>query len=210
MTELSIPPGRLIVGLTGNIATGKSAVMALAAERGALTIDADKLVHEILDEDTAVQEAIVDAFGPDVRRPDGRIDRPALGAIVFGSPQALRRLEQIVHPAVGVRVVRRIAAGDAPVVFLEAIKLLEGQLHAICREVWVTTCSRELQLARLQICRGLDEATAVARIDAQPPQSEKIARADVVINTEGTMAETRAQFAAAWERLEASLVQAGD
>ena len=90
----------LIIGLTGNIATGKSAVMHLAAEQGALTIDADKLAHEVLANDKTVQEAIVAAFGAAVRREDGRIDRAALGQIVFADAQALQTLEAIVHPAV--------------------------------------------------------------------------------------------------------------
>lgn len=193
------PP--LIIGLTGNIATGKSAVMRLAAEQGAQTIDADKLVHEILATDTAVQEAIAAAFGPAVRRPDGAIDRPALGQIVFADAQALQTLESIVHPAVRRLLMARIAASSAPVIMIEAIKLLEGPLHLLCRQVWVTTCSRATQVLRLQVCRGLDEETAVARVDAQADPALKIARADVIIDTDGLMSDTERQFRAAWDAL---------
>ena len=192
---------RIVVGLTGNIATGKSAVMRLAAEQGALTLDADKLVHEILDGDTAVQNAIVTTFGLAVRRDDGRIDRAALGQIVFADAAALQRLEAIVHPAVRALLVRRIANSSAPVIMIEAIKLLEGALRAMCQQIWVTDCTVERQLQRLQICRGLDEETAMIRIKAQSPAALKTAAADVVIDTNGLMDDTVAQFAVGWAAL---------
>lgn len=192
---------RLIIGLTGNIATGKSAIMRLAAERGALTIDADRVVHELLAGDAAIQAAVVEAFGPEARRADGGIDRAALGRIVFGDPARLARLESILHPATRAEIARRVATADAPVVMIEAIKLLEGPLAAACDQVWVTVCERATQLERLRVCRGMDKAAAVARVDAQAPQSEKIARADVVIDTGGLMSATQAQFERAWAAL---------
>ncbi len=191
-----------VIGLTGNIATGKSAIMRLAADHGALTIDADRVVHDLLDGDTAIQAAVAEAFGPEVRRADGRIDRAALGRLVFGNPAALRRLEGLLHPATRAEIVRRVATADAPVVMIEAIKLLEGPLAAVCDQVWVTTCARATQLERLRVCRGLDEAAAVARVDAQSPQEEKIARADVVIDTDGLLSATEEQFMTAWGALE--------
>jgi dephospho-CoA kinase len=190
-----------IIGLTGNIATGKSVVMRLAAERGALTIDADRVVHELLDGDKAIQEAVAAAFGPEVRLADGRIDRAALGRIVFGDSERLRRLEGITHPAVRAEIARRVATAESGTIVIEAIKLLEGPLAAACDQIWVTTCARATQLERLRVCRGMDEATAAARIDAQTPQAEKIARADVVLDTNGSMDETAAQFEAAWAAL---------
>ncbi len=193
---------RRIIGLTGNIATGKSAVMRLAAERGALTIDADGVVHELLAGDAGIQAQVVAAFGEGVRRAGGGIDRAALGAIVFGDPARLRQLEAILHPAVRLAIARRVADSDAPVIIIEAIKLLEGPLAAMCDQIWVTACARETQMARLRVCRGMDEASAAARIDAQSPQADKIARADVVITTDGLLRETEAQVAAAWEAWE--------
>jgi dephospho-CoA kinase len=193
--------GKIVVGLTGNIATGKSVVMRLADERGALTIDADKVVHELLNSDTAVQERIAETFGSGVRLADGRIDRAALGEIVFNDAKALLQLEQIVHPHVTARIMALIEASTARVVMIEAIKLLEGKLRMLCREIWVTACSRERQLQRLEVCRGMETAVAEARIQAQGPAEEKIARADVVINTDGSMRDTECQFAAAWSRL---------
>lgn len=194
---------RIIIGLTGNIATGKSAVMKLAAEHGALVIDADRVVHELLQRDEDIQAAVVVAFGPEVRLPDGRIDRAAVGRIVFGNEQALRRLEDILHPAVREEIARRVATSEAPIVMIEAIKLLEGPLAAACDQIWVTACPRHTQLERLRVCRGLDEAAAAARVDAQAPQAEKMARADIVIDTGGSMDETVAQFVKAWKALTA-------
>lgn len=192
---------RRIIGLTGNIATGKSAVMRLAAERGALTIDADRVVHELLAADTVIQEAVAAVFGPSVRRADGSINRVALGSIVFDDPKRLRQLEDILHPAVRLEIARRVQASDAPVIVIEAIKLLEGPLASLCDQVWVTACARETQMARLRVCRGLSEAAAAARIDAQSQQADKIARADVVIRTDGLMRETEEQFERAWSGL---------
>lgn len=194
-------PGKYIIGLTGNIATGKSAVLRLAAENGALIIDADKVVHEILNVDPEVQQAIADAFGPQVLHDDGRVNRPHLGKIVFNDPEALRKLEHIVHPAVGRHIARLILESVSKVVMIEAIKLLEGNLRALCRQIWVTTCSRETQMERLRVCRGLDQETAAERIDAQTPQQEKIAQADVVIDTNGLLIDTEKQFQEAWSQL---------
>lgn len=193
--------GKLIIGLTGNIATGKSVVLRMAAERGALAIDADKIVHELMDNDTEIQAAVAVAFGTEVRRPDGRIDRKALGEIVFDNASALRDLEQIVHPAVRRQLYQRIRETAASIILVEAIKLLEGDLADTCHQIWVTRCSRQRQLERLRVCRGLETHVAATRIKAQPPQEEKVARADVVIDTEGFMHETEAQFEMAWDRL---------
>jgi dephospho-CoA kinase len=193
--------GKIVIGLTGNIATGKSAVMRLAAEQGALTIDADKIVHELLNDDTAVQDAIVKQFGPDVQTVGGRINRPVLGKIVFNSAQALEQLEQILHPRVTQHIARLIQETTAKVIMIEAIKLLEGKLWTFCREIWVTDCSYEVQMQRLQVCRGMEKADAVARIKAQGSAEAKIARADVIINTDGLLRDTERQFSAAWSRL---------
>ncbi len=193
--------GKLIIGLTGNIATGKSAVMKLAAEHGALTIDADEVVHELMANDAKMQAAIAVAFGSEVRKEDGRIDRKKLGNIVFDDPQAMQDLEGIVHPAVRRTIAHRIAESENKLVVIEAIKLLEGTLVTICHQIWVTRCSQKRQLERLRVCRGMDTETAVARIKAQSAQEEKVAQADVVIDTSGLMTDTEKQFLMAWDRL---------
>lgn len=194
-------PGKLVVGLTGNIATGKSVVMRLAQERGAYSIDTDQIVRKILATDSDVQIAIAAAFGPSVRRVDGRIKRRTLGSIVFNDPSALRRLELIIHPVVRRILYKQVDDNDSRVVFIEAIKLLEGGLSADCSQIWVTRCSKSTQMQRLIICRGMDEKTAGQRIDSQPPQEIKVSAADVVINTDGTLVETERHFNHAWNRL---------
>ncbi len=199
--EAATYAGKLIVGLTGNIATGKSAVMRLAAERGALTLDADKIVHELMDSDANMQAAIAVAFGPGVRREDGRINRRALGKIVFDDPQALADLEAMVHPAVRRELDRRLLESEQTIVFIEAIKLLEGDLAAACHQIWVTRCAPGRQLERLRVCRGMETEEAKRRIKSQPPQEEKVAQADVVIDTNGLMKDTELQFNMAWSRL---------
>lgn len=192
---------KVIIGLTGNIATGKSAVMGLAADQGALTIDADRIVHELMNQDRPLQEAIAAAFSSRVRYDDGRIDRKLLGQIVFSDPEQLAILESIVHPAVRRTLDERILESKASVVMIEAIKLLEGNMPDSCHQIWVTRCDRQKQLERLRICRGMETAAAANRIKAQAPQEEKIAFADVVIDTNGLMSDTQAQFDLAWARL---------
>ena len=192
---------KIVVGLTGNIATGKSAVMKMAAEQGALTIDADKVVHKLMDSDRSMQAGIIAAFGSEVRRVDGKIDRIRLGGLVFNDPEALRDLEMMMHPAVRANIVAQIESSEAKVVVVEAIKLLEGPLHEECDVIWVADCNLYRQLQRLVVSRGMAEQEAVTRATAQSLQADKVAKADVVIDTNGTMAETKVQIETAWENL---------
>ena len=189
----------IIIGLTGNIGTGKSTVLQMLAELGAEIIDADKLAHEVIAPGGPAYGAVVETFGQDIVKPDGQIDRGKLGDIVFRDPEALARLEALVHPAVLARTQELIEQAEAPVVVVEAIKLLEsGLARQLCDAVWVVTCRPEQQLARVMAQRGLTEAQARLRMEAQPPQEEKIAQADVVIDNSGTIEETRKQVRAAW------------
>jgi dephospho-CoA kinase len=192
---------RYLIGLTGNIATGKSAVAQMLAELGARTIDADRVAHEVMRHGTPACQAVVGAFGPAILAPGGEIDRKRLGDIVFADPDALRRLEAIVHPAVGLAVSEAIAAATERVVVIEAIKLIEAGMHRAYHALWVTTCPAEIQIARLVSLRGLSEREARLRVEAQPPQAEKVALADVVIDTGGTLEDTRRQVLAAWEAI---------
>jgi dephospho-CoA kinase len=192
----------LVIGLTGNIGSGKSTVLQMLAELGAQIIDADRLAHEVIAPDGPAYAAVVDTFGQDILKTGGHIDRSKLGDIVFRDPQALARLEALVHPAVFARTQELIEQAEAEVVVIEAIKLLEsGMARRLCYEIWVVTCRPEQQRARVMAQRGLTEAQARLRIEAQPPQAEKIAQADVVIDNSGTMEETHRQVEAAWEKL---------
>jgi dephospho-CoA kinase len=193
-----------LIGVTGNIACGKSSVLARLAELGAETIDADRVVHALMEPGQPVWEAVRREFGPGVITADGQIDRRALGAIVFADPAQLRHLEELTHPAVRVRIVALAedAAGrGVRVLVVDAIKLYEGGLADYCDETWVVTCGPEQQLTRLMARNGFSETEALQRIAAQPPQAEKVARADVVIDNSGTRDATRAQVDAAWQRV---------
>ena len=191
----------LLIGLTGNIGTGKSTVAKMLAELGAKVIDADLVAHEVMRAGTPAHARIVEAFGPQMVAPDGEIDRARLGALVFADPTALARLEAIVHPGTLEAINRLIAATCATVVVVEAIKLIEAGIAHTCDSVWVTTCRPEQQIHRIMGVRGLSRREAKQRVRAQPLQEEKIARADVVIDTSETLSRTRAQVHAAWKEV---------
>lgn len=190
-----------VIGLTGNIATGKSVVARMLADWGAEAIDADRVAHAVMRPGTPAHAAIVERFGAQVLRDDGTIDRARLGNRVFSDSRALADLEEIVHPAVIRRVQRCIEETPAAVVVVEAIKLIESGMAETCDAVWVTICPPEERVRRLVEERGTSRADARQRVAAQPPQSEKVARADVVIDTDGDLASTRAQVEAAWSEL---------
>jgi dephospho-CoA kinase len=189
------------IGLTGNIACGKSTVGRLLAERGAEYVDADRLVHALMEPGTAETERIVARFGPEVRDADGRIDRRALGARVWSDPAAMAELEAILHPGVRAAVGRRLAETAAPAIVVDAIKLIEGGLYKEMDAVWVVTCPRAEQVRRLIETRGLTEQEAVARIAAQGPQEDKVRHATVVIDNAGSLADLERQIDAAWRGL---------
>ncbi|ACL24327.1 dephospho-CoA kinase [Chloroflexus aggregans] len=207
-------PGIFLIGLTGGIACGKSTVLAMLAALGARTIDADRITHRLQQPGTPVYEAIVAAFGPHIlTTPGGVIDRRKLGKIVFNDPQALKRLEAIVHPAVRAEIRRflqevagagtyatRLRPVERPIVVIDAIKLIESGWADECDQVWVVTCPVEQQIERLMTTRGMSLAEAQARIAAQPPQESRLSRADVIIDNSGTQAQTRAQVEAAWQQ----------
>jgi dephospho-CoA kinase len=191
----------LLIGLTGNIATGKSTVAEMLADLGAMTIDADKVARQVMRPGTPVHADVVEAFGPQVVTPDGDIDRKRLGRLVFADREALARLEAIVHPATLEAIDRRIVACATDVVVIEAIKLIESGLADKCHSVWVTTCRREQQIARLVQHRDISRDEARQRVEAQRPQEERAARADVVIDNSGSLEATQEQVVAAWRRL---------
>lgn len=191
--------GKALLGLTGNIACGKSTVLRQLQSLGAHTIDADALIHVILRKGGPAYWPVVSEFGPGILGADGEIDRRALGRIVFADPERLRTLERVEHPIVRRVIDDEIAEAAEPVVVLDAIKLIESGWADKCDVVWVVTCDREQQLERLMRTRGYSREEAEGRIDAQAAQEEKVARADVVINNAGTLEETRGQVAAAWE-----------
>ena len=175
--------------------------MAMLSRRGALTIDADKLVHHLLCTDRTVQSQVEARFGPDLRSEDGAIDRSSLGAIVFRDPAAMHDLEAILHPHVRVRVDELIVGFTGSIVVVEAIKLLESKLRERCQTIWVTTCREEQQVRRLMSGRMMARAQALARIRSQSSQAEKLLYADWVIDTSGSIDHTEAQVECAWQEM---------
>jgi dephospho-CoA kinase len=187
----------LKVSLTGGIATGKSYVLGQLRRRGVPCLDADELAHGVTSAGTAATAAIAVRFGASVLAADGSVDRAQLASIVFADASARRELEAIVHPA----VYRAIAAGlrafeltgNDPAAVVDVPLLFETGHVGDFDRVIVTICSPEAQLARLT-ARGLSEAEARQRLDAQWPASEKAKRADYVIRTDGTFESTDEQI----------------
>jgi len=192
-----------VIGLTGNIATGKSTVVAMLTDLGAEAIDGDTIVHELMGPDSPIADEIRDQFGPETVNLDGSINRPALGGVVFSDPAKLRALEAITWPPVLERKRAAIQQPGPDVLVLDAIKLFESGMAADCDEIWVVTAPREIQIERIIRRNKVDRAEAERRIDAQPPQEEKVARADVVIDNGGPLDDTHGQVLAAWQRLTA-------
>jgi dephospho-CoA kinase len=191
----------VIVGLSGPIGCGKSTVARLLAERGAAVIDADVVAREVSAPGTPGHAEILAVFGEPVQAPDGTLDRAALARVVFAAPDQLRRLEAIVHPRVRPAILARIgqaAAVEAPAVAIEAIKLIEGGLAALCDVVVLVDCGPDEQLARLA-GRGMPADDARRRIDAQAGIRERLAAAGAVtLSTSGSLAEVEERVDALW------------
>ena len=192
-------PGKYVIGLTGNIATGKSAVRRMLEHLGAYGIDADALSHRAIAKGAPGYQKVIDTFGKWIVDSDGEIDRDKLGRLVFNDPEALQQLEMIVHPLVEQAVDLTIQRAGQRVIVIEAIKLLEGKLVAACDTIWVTYTPEPIQKSRLIQKRNLSEQEAVQRIHAQPAQELKTAAANVVIQNKGSFEDTWKQVVAAWK-----------
>jgi len=192
---------RYVIGLTGNIGTGKSTVAHMLARLGAEVIDADRVAHELMAPGTPAWQSVVEEFGSTILQKDMTIDRTRLGDTVFADPQALARLEAILHPAVIEEVSHRICVSDARVVVVEGIKLIEAGMHRGYDALWVVTCRPDQQIARLVCQRGMSEEEVRLRMLAQSSQAGKVALADVVIDNSGSLEGTRAQVERGWCRL---------
>jgi len=194
--------GRTVrIGLSGAIGCGKSTVAGWLGELGAVVIDADQVARDVVEPGTPELDAVVRAFGREMLLPSGDLDRPRLGRLVFADPEALARLEAIVHPAVRPRILRAMdeAAEDgAPAVVVEAIKLVEGGLAALCDEVWLVVCDGVEQRSRLT-GRGMAPDQAEQRIAAQEGIRSRLEPAATrVIDTSGSTNEARRRVLEAW------------
>jgi dephospho-CoA kinase len=191
-----------VLGITGNIACGKTAVGKMLVELGAEKyIDADALVHQLYLSGQPVAREVARVFGDGVMAEDGGVDRRALGALVFQDADAMRQLEQIVHPAVGRAIVEALSSvSPTGIAVIDAVKLLEGGSGAFCQSKWLITCPEEQEMARLMARNGLSEEEARARLRAQPSVERRLPLVDEVINNGGTLEETRRQVEAAFQR----------
>lgn len=196
-----------VIGLTGGIASGKSVVSQMLAERGALVIDADRVGHEAYAPGSGCYDAVVEAFGRDIVGPDGAIDRKALGARVFGDPAQRQRLEAIVWPWMRETMERRLGElreEGVPVVVLEAAVLIEAGWLPLVDQVWAVVADPAIARERIMRRNGLSAEQADARIAAQLSNDERIARAHVVIENNGTLEDLRRRVDDAWRKLQAA------
>ncbi|MDH5605871.1 MAG: dephospho-CoA kinase [Anaerolineae bacterium] len=192
---------KYVIGLTGNIATGKSVIRKMLEHLGAYGIDADALTHRAMAQGAPAYQPVIDEFGKFVVGKDGEIDRAKLGKLVFSDAEALSRLEAIVHPIVRQGIDHLIKNAGQSVVVVEAIKLLESPLKDRVDSIWVTTSEESIQLFRLKDKRGMIAADAQARMATQSSQADKIAQANVVIENNGDFDDTWRQVLAAWDAL---------
>ncbi len=190
-----------LLGLTGNIACGKSTVGHLLAERYAADyVDADRVVHGLYAAGTPETSAIAERFGGDLLREDGTIDRRRLGDRILGDAGALRDLENLLQPGVRAAIEARIASATSAVVVLDAIRLIEAGLVERCDAVWVVACDRAAQISRLMASRAMTPEQAALRVDSQRPVEEKLRYATEVIGNRGSLDDLAAQVDAAWQR----------
>jgi dephospho-CoA kinase len=192
-----------VIGLTGGIGSGKSTVALFLAELGAVIIDADKVGHDAFRSGTDLWREVTAAFGEQVLTKGGEINRQRLGEMVFADPERLAQLNEIMHPRMSEMVKAQLEdyrrQGIALAV-LEATLLIEagGEWTKLVDEIWVTVASESTVLKRLMERSGLSEADALARIRSQMPPAEKVRHADVVINTEYSLDETKAKVKELW------------
>ena len=193
-------PNKFVIGLTGNIATGKSVVRKMLEHLGAYGIDADALSHRAIAKGAPGYQPTIDAFGKWLLKPDGEIDRAKLGRMVFNDGDAMLRLEEIIHPLVAQAIDIMVRRSSQRIIVIEAIKLLESDLRNSCNSIWVVNVSQEEQVRRLMDKRGLSRDEALTRVTFQSGQQQKISSAQVVIQNTGSFEETWSSVVAAWKK----------
>ena len=194
-------PGKYVIGLTGNIATGKSVVRRMLEHLGAYTIDADALSHRVISKGAPGYQPVLETFGRWLLEQDGQINRSKLGHLVFADKEALKQLEDIIHPYVNQAIDILVKRANQKVIVIEAIKLLESELRARCDTTWVTDAPQHVQIERLMRKRGLSQEDALQRVQSQSAQREKLAAADVVITNNGSYDDLWKQVNEAWKTI---------
>ena len=196
-----------LIGLTGGIASGKSAVAGRLAERGAIVVDADVLAREVVEPGTQALARIAEEFGPEVIAADGSLNRPALGALIFTSPEKRVALNAITHPAVAERSHELFAAAAAAdpraIVVYDVPLLVDAGRGDEFDLIVVVNASTETRVSRMIEYRGMTRDEALHRINSQATDTERLAIADVVIDANGTLLETLQQADALWEKVSA-------
>jgi len=192
---------KFVIGLTGNIAMGKSVVRKMLEHLGAYTIDADGLSHQTMVPGAPAYQPVVETFGKWILDPDGKINRSKLGAVVFSHPEALTRLESITHPLVGRGIDTLLQRANQPIVVIEAIKLIEGPMAGQVDAIWVVDSTPDVQIKRLMSRNNMPEIEARKRIEGQNSQRDKLGRASTVITNNGTLQEVWAQVEREWKRI---------
>lgn len=205
MYTLGMNDKPFILGLTGNIASGKSYVLSYLTKRGAKGIDADLVAQQSYLAGKPAYNALINHFGEGIKQANGQIDRTALSKIVFGDPEKLKELEAIVHPAtiaeINAVVAQSLEASNLKLIVIEAIKLFESDLAKHCDATWVTIADDETRLGRLIQGRGMDPTSAAKRLNSQSPQEEKAKLADYVITTDCNFEDTGNQIEAGLKKL---------
>lgn len=196
-----------ILGLTGGIASGKSAVSGILSSLGAYIIDADQIAREIVEPGKSAWREIVSHFGEKILLPDNEIDRTILGNLVFKDEEARAALEDITHRLIKKRVFELVETAKQEkqeLVVLDVPLLIEAGWHEMVDEVWVVYVTREIQLKRLIHRNGLSAEQAEARIVSQMDLKKKLGYADVVIDNNGDLENTKLQVLAAWQKIKAA------
>jgi len=193
--------GKYIIGLTGNIATGKSVVRRMLEHLGAYTIDADALSHRAISKGAPGYKPVIEMFGTWILDQDLQINRSRLAELVFHDPEALSKLETIIHPVVVQATKILVKRAHQKVIVIEAIKLFESELNDICDSHWVTTASEQVQTDRLVRKRKMSPEAALTRIRSQDSQTGKIERADVVIQNTGSYEDLWIRVSTAWKQV---------
>lgn len=195
----------VVIGVTGNIGSGKSTVCRLLAELGAAVIDADKVAQETYKPHSQAWQEIIDTFGTEVLQPNGEINRVKLAQLVFSSPEALAQLNEIVHPKAYQLVKEKIENYrrlGTRVVALEATLLIEATWTTVVDKVWLVIASPEIALQRLTSYPEADRDQIVARLKSQTPAEDKAKHADEIIRNEGDLTRLREKITALWNKLD--------
>jgi len=194
----------LVIGVTGNLGTGKTTVSQMLVELGAKHIEADEVGHEVLQQDKVARRQIVKAFGKSILSSSGEVDRDKLAGLVFDDKEALARLNRITHPRILNLVRKKIAEygrQGAKVVVVEAALLIEAGWKSQVDQLWVTTAPEATIVQRLMKSRGMTEEQILDRLRNQMPQEEKAKQADAVINTDCSMEALKARVTELWKQL---------